>query len=212
MLDLLECDRYQAALERPCSFKMKSFTTPSGDLIAGFQITEDVGQRTGRQLQVTAAARVLRHSWRTDAIDEVAKRLGQRIANASKGRKTFGSTAFNRCRVRKAPVDSLGVAGKDGTAFVRVIADGDHVVEVLAIEFLNVLGAVARHVDSQLRHHSDRLRANGARLRSCRKDLKPVFAKRTQEAFRHLASCRVSGAENEHPPLQVHRGPLDTAV
>src|SRR5713226_5120223 len=49
MLDLLECDRYQAALERPGYLKMKRFTTPSGDLIAGFQITEDVGQRTGRQ-------------------------------------------------------------------------------------------------------------------------------------------------------------------
>ena len=34
-----------------------------------------------------------------------------------------------------------------------------------------------------------------------REHLEPVSAKRPQEAFRHLASCGVSGAENEHPLL-----------
>ena len=75
--------------------------------------------------------------------DEPAKRLGESIANASKGPKSFHFTAFNRRRIRKAPMYSLRVAWKNGTALVRVIADGDHVVEVLAVEFPNVLGAVA---------------------------------------------------------------------
>ena len=38
---------------------------------------------------------------------------------------------------------ALRVVGKDGTALARVIADGDHVVEVLTVEFPNMLGAVA---------------------------------------------------------------------
>lgn len=102
----------------------------------------------------------------TDLVDEVAKRLSERIANASKRGQTFRFTALDRGRVRKAPMDSLGVAGKNRTDLVRVVADGDHVVEMLAAEFLDMLGAVAGKVDSQLRHHRDRLGSNAARIRS----------------------------------------------
>jgi hypothetical protein len=38
---------------------------------------------------------------------------------------------------------ALRVVGKYGTALVRVIADGDYEFEVLAVEFPNVLGALA---------------------------------------------------------------------
>ena len=78
-----------------------------------------------------------------DSIDEIAKHLCESIANASKGGKTFRFTAVNRCRIRKTPMYALRVVGKYGTALVRVIADEDHEVEVLAVEFPNVLGALA---------------------------------------------------------------------
>ena len=45
---------------------------------------------------------------------------------------------------------SLGVAGKDRTALVRVIADGDDAVEVLTVEFPDMLGAVAGDRDNAL--------------------------------------------------------------
>ena len=83
-----------------------------------------------------------------DSIDEIAKHLCESIANASKGGKTFRFTASNPCRIRNAPMYALRVEGKDGTALVRVIANGDHIVEMLAVTFPNVLGAVPGKVDS----------------------------------------------------------------
>ena len=74
---------------------------------------------------------------------------------------------------------SFRVDRKDGTALVRVIADGDHVVEALTVEFPNVLGAVAGKVDPKLRHHRDRLRAHDARLRPCGTHFEPVSTKRS---------------------------------
>ena len=69
---------------------------------------------------------------------------------------------------------SLRVVWENGTALVRVVADGDHVVEVLAVEFSNVLGAVAGNVYSEFRHHRDRLRANDAGFRAGRDHFEPV--------------------------------------
>jgi hypothetical protein len=103
-------------------------------------------------LQAIAPVFVLRRSCQSAAIDEVAKRLCESISNASKGGKTFSFIASNRCRIRKAPMDALRVEGNDGTAPVRVIANGDHIVEVLAVKFPNVLGAVPGRVDSEFRH------------------------------------------------------------
>ena len=40
--------------------------------------------------------------------------------------------ALNGGGILKAPVNSLGITGKDRTALCRPIADGDHVVEALA--------------------------------------------------------------------------------
>ncbi len=137
----------------------------------------------GRCLYAVAATAVLGRGWRTDAIDETAKCLCESIPNASKGRETCRFTAVNRCRVRKAPMYPLGVAGKNRTALVRVVANGDHVVEALSVELTKVLGPVAGNVDSELRHHCDRLRSNDARVRSRRKHLDPVSSKRSQEPF-----------------------------
>jgi hypothetical protein len=80
--------------------------------------------------------------------DEGAKRFCESIANASKRRKTFRFTAFNGCRIRKAPVYTLRVVRKYGTALVRVITDSDHVVEALAVKFPNRLEPVTGNVDS----------------------------------------------------------------
>src|ERR1700730_10236231 len=77
-----------------------------------------------------------------DENDEVTEPFGETIANVSKGRKAFSLTAFDGCWIREAPVYPSRVAWKDRTALVRVVADGDDVVEGLTVEFTNMFRAM----------------------------------------------------------------------
>ena len=77
-----------------------------------------------------------------DEDDEVTKPSGKSVANVPKGSKTFCLTAPDGCWIREAPVYPSRVAGKDRTALVRVVTDGNDVVEGLTVEFTNMFRAM----------------------------------------------------------------------
>src|ERR1700730_13964324 len=54
--------------------------------------------------------------------------------------------SFHRRGIFKRPVEARSPRRKHGTAFLGVIADGDDVVELLAAEFVDMLGPVRRNI------------------------------------------------------------------
>ena len=55
---------------------------------------------------------------------------------------------------------------KDGTALLRVVADGQHIIEVLTVEFFNVFRPVRGDIDADFFHDSNRLRPHDAWVRT----------------------------------------------
>jgi hypothetical protein len=47
-------------------------------------------------------------------------------------------------------MNTLSISGKHRTVLVGVIAHRDHVIEILALKFINRLGPLATNVDSNL--------------------------------------------------------------
>src|ERR1700676_396524 len=94
-------------------------------------------------------------------------------------------------------MDGDSPAGKNRAALFGVVADGQDVIELLAVEFIHALGTVAGNVDTQFPHGRNGLRPNLARFSSGAEHLKAVSGVVTQEAFGHLAPGRISSAENE---------------
>ncbi len=97
----------------------------------------------------------------SEAGDEVAHPVLDLIPDASKeGEGLIGGQHSRSRRILEALVDLLGVTRKDGATLLRVIADGDDVVERLPNEELDGLRPVTGHIDPNLAHHLDRLRAD----------------------------------------------------
>src|SRR5215210_5814617 len=67
-------------------------------------------------------------------------------------------------RILEAAVDALCAAGEDGAGLLRVVADGNDVVEVLPDELFRRLRAVSRDVDADLAHRLDRLGPHATRV------------------------------------------------
>src|SRR5204863_9788569 len=106
--------------------------------------------------------------------------------------------ALNRCRILKAPVDLPGSAGEYRAFFFSGIANGDDVPKLLSNKFSYGLGPMMRDIDSQFTHHRDGFRAKRCRMSSSRENLKTIAGFMAQQSFRHLASGRVSCAENQN--------------
>ena len=82
---------------------------------------------------------------------------------------------------------------KLGHLFVRVIANRDHEVEILAQKLADVFRMVAGQLDSYLFHRLNRQPIHPrTRIRPCL-ELK-VRIQRPKKPFRHLTSGRISGA------------------
>ncbi len=90
------------------------------------------------------------------------------------------------------------MTGEGRTILIRVIANGDDVVEHILQKLLYVFWAARTDIDSNLFHHLDCRRMNFERgSGSCGMDLE-AWIKRFEEAFSHLASGRVPCAKNEN--------------
>lgn len=104
-------------------------------------------------------------------------------------------------------VDHHGPAGKDGTSFPRLIANGQDVVEALAGKFVHVLGAMPAYVNSQFAQDHNGLRLDTAPAAPCAEDFKAVAGVVAQQALGHRAASGVASTENEDA-LLLHVPPL----
>ena len=64
----------------------------------------------------------------------------------------------------KLVMQACHLAEKDRAAFLRVVADRDDHIEMLAVELIDVLRAMAADVDAQLAHGGDSFWPHDARL------------------------------------------------
>jgi hypothetical protein len=102
--------------------------------------------------------------------------------------------AFHLRRVVEAVMDSDGPTGKYWTAFLRVVAHGQDVIEFLASEFVNAFGSMAGNVDAQFFHGRDGFGPDVARFRARAFDFEAVARVVSQQAFGHLAARGISRA------------------
>src|ERR1035437_9033625 len=89
---------------------------------------------------------------------EFGEAVGDLVADSAELGEAVGLVAGGGGGVFKAPVNAARLEGEDRAAFFGVVAHGDHVVEGLAGEVIDVLGPVAADIDVELRHHGDGLR------------------------------------------------------
>src|SRR6202012_266958 len=92
----------------------------------------------------------------------------------------------------------VGCAEKNRTRLASVVANRNHVVEPLTLEFVDMLRAVAGNIDADFSHDCDSFSSYFARFGSCAIDVEPVARIVAQQTFRHLAARRVSSAEDQH--------------
>ena len=101
--------------------------------------------------------------------------------------------------VGDAPVDLLANAAEIGADLADSVAEGDHVVEAISGELVEVLAAPARHVDAVLGHHTDCVRVQVLGAAAGAGDLDPVAGSVREEGFGDLGAGTVSGAGKQHP-------------
>jgi len=107
-------------------------------------------------------------------------------------------------RVLEILMEPVRVAGKDRAGLLRVIADRQHVVELLSRKLIDRLGPVHGNIDAQFLHDGDRFRSHLAWLRSGAFDLEVLPFVMAQQAFSDLRPCRISCTHDEHPSLICH--------
>jgi hypothetical protein len=70
-------------------------------------------------------------------------------------RDDFLRRVFRLRRVGETPVKPFGFARKNRAGFFGFIANRNHVIELLILEFVRVFRAVFRDIDSDFLHHLD---------------------------------------------------------
>jgi hypothetical protein len=134
------------------------------------------------------------------------KVLADLIAYSAKDSQPVRFAAFEGGGIVERVMNRNG-SRKVGAAFLRVIANREDVIEVLAIKLVNMLGAMAGDVDAQLAHDGDRPRTNLAWLGSGAPNFELIAGVMAEQAFGHLGPGGISGAENEDALFMhlVHR-------
>ena len=79
------------------------------------------------------------------------------------------------------------------------VADGDHAVEALIEELVEVLGPPARQVDAVGLHHPHRVRMQASRLAAGAERLHAAVGEVLEQGLGHLRTGAVLGAEEEDP-------------
>ena len=100
-------------------------------------------------------------------------------------------------RIVEADVNDFGLAGKNGTSFVGVSADGDDVVEGDMGEGIDVLGGVLGDVDAGFGHGFGGEGIEDVGFDAGGPGVDDVGLEVAGPAFGHLGAAGVSGAEEE---------------
>jgi hypothetical protein len=121
------------------------------------------------------------------------------IPHASEQLHLFLVTAYGVRGIVKAPMMAISLARESGAGLIGVAANGDDCFHRLLQKVVHVLGSVRRDVDTDFTERGDRERMNvTSRLAAGAGDFKFTFAGGAENAFGHVATAGVSGAEDEH--------------
>ena len=101
---------------------------------------------------------------------------------------------FVSCLRCSRAMQASGVSEEHRATLFGVIADCQHVVEVLPRELIHVLGAVRPNVDARFLHNGYRLRANAPGFCASAFHHEPVPVVVAQQPFRHLRPRGIAGA------------------
>lgn len=125
------------------------------------------------------------------------------LANLIPDSPEFGHDLFlcSRCLRRIVEADvkpMLHLPREDRAGFLRVVADGNDVVEGLADEAVHVLRKRSLERNTRFFHNLDGLRMNArGRVGARRMDLQR-WVKRFEKPLRHLATAGVAGTKDEN--------------
>src|ERR1035441_8574003 len=134
---------------------------------------------------------------------EFGEAVGDLVADAAELGEAVRFVADSGGGVFEAPVNAARLDREHGAAFFGVVAHGDHVVEGLAGEVVDVLGPVAADIDAEFRHHGDGFRPDTAGAGSGGVHLHAIAGHVAEQALRHLTAGGVAGAENEDSGLHA---------
>ena len=98
------------------------------------------------------------------------------ITHTAKNSKACSLIAFCGGWVVKAPVDALSSGGKHRTPLACIIANRNHVIELLSHKFINRFRAVAVDVNTHITHHLDCLWSDTLRFGACTEHFKLIAA------------------------------------
>src|ERR1035437_2215107 len=146
-----------------------------------------------------------------EALDEFGEALGDLVANAAELGEAVRLVAGGGSGIFKAPVNPAGPRGEHGAALVGVVAHGDHIVEGLSGEVIDVLGPMGADIDAEFRQHGDGFGPHSAGVGPGGVYLHAVASHVAKQALGHLAAGRVAGEEDEdsvfHPTASVKTPP-----
>ena len=129
---------------------------------------------------------------------EGANARGEVVADAAESGEFFFVRAGGGAGIPDAPVDELRSARKDGAKLGSGIANGDDGVKLLALEFGGGFGTMGRDVEAEFMHGFDGQRTDIAvGPGSGTVNFVGGAAEMAEEAFGHLASHAIAGAEDE---------------
>src|SRR5665647_1498582 len=125
---------------------------------------------------------------RLEAVDEFGEAVGDLVANPAELGEPVRLVAGGGSGIFKAPVNSAGPDRKDGATLFGVVAHGDHIVEGLAGEVIDVLGPVGADIDADLRQCRDGFRPDTAGAGPGAAHLQAIAGHMAQQALGHLAA------------------------
>ncbi len=120
------------------------------------------------------------------------------ISDALEGGVPLLFRALDGSWVVEAPVQDPGGARKHGAGLLGTVADGDDIVEGLALEFLDMFGPVTGEVDADFSHDCDGSWIHPDGLRPRTGDFEAVAGQVAQPSFRDLAPAGIAGTQKQN--------------
>ena len=128
--------------------------------------------------------------------DEPADAMADFVADAAEDAHLLFVVALRLCGVIETPVELMGCAGEIRARFARVVANRDHIIELLLRKRVHGFGFVFGDVDTGFTHSPDGEWMDVTRrFRARAEDLEPIARERTQETFRHVAAAGIARAQ-----------------
>src|SRR5687768_9999395 len=121
------------------------------------------------------------------------------VAHAPEHRQLLVLRPYRGRRIVERPMQLCAGGGKVRARLLRLLADGDRVIETLAVVLADVLAALAADVDADLVHGTDGQWTYESRLVARAVRFEPLPAPRTEHALGHLRAGAVVDTQEEHP-------------